>query len=144
MKQCSKCKTNFPITFFRKRKASKDGLNIYCKHCHSAMVRKWKINNPEKVKETREKYKTTGQQKHRASHYGITPEEYDAMLLGQGGCCLICGISNRKLVIDHCHNTGLIRGILCLNCNAGIGMLNDDLKLLHQAIWYLELTQDEA
>lgn len=68
--------------------------------------------------------------------YGITPEEAGAMLVAQGGVCAICGQVPKRPCIDH--KGKRIRGILCANCNVGIGMLQDDPVILAEAINYLE------
>jgi hypothetical protein len=74
--------------------------------------------------------------------YGLTPEDYDALVAAQNGCCAICGIGKEHtrygLVIDHCHTTGKIRGLLCDNCNRGIGLFKDNTISLKSAINYLE------
>lgn len=72
--------------------------------------------------------------------YGVTCEIYDAILASQQGGCAICGIKpgNRRLAIDHDHATGRVRGILCSNCNQGIGHLRDTPALLYSAAQYLE------
>jgi hypothetical protein len=64
-------------------------------------------------------------------NYGLTTESYSAMLNGQGGKCAICGTSDwggrhNSPVVDHDHETGVVRGILCNNCNAAIGFMSDD------------------
>lgn len=77
--------------------------------------------------------------------YGITAEDYYNMLADQDGKCAVCEseevnssrISSGKLFIDHCHDTGKVRGLLCSKCNHAIGLLNDDTDLLHKAIAYL-------
>jgi len=77
--------------------------------------------------------------------YGITAEDYYEMLAAQNNKCAVCGskevnnsrISSGKLFIDHCHDTGKVRGLLCSKCNHAIGLLNDDVSLLHKAIKYL-------
>ena len=77
--------------------------------------------------------------------YGITAEDYYNMLADQDGKCSICEseevnnsrISSGKLFIDHCHDTGKVRGLLCSKCNHAIGLLNDDVDLLQKAIVYL-------
>jgi hypothetical protein len=143
-KRCSGCKQVLRLEFFRKRKASKDGLNCYCKSCHSENVRQWRLKNPERVKQNRERYKLTAINRKRSQDYGISPEQYKQMLHNQNGMCAICGMTNEKLVIDHCHETGHVRGLLCHKCNSGIGMLGDDIEILKCAIWYLELTKHEA
>lgn len=72
--------------------------------------------------------------------FGITPESYDKMLEGQGGCCAICSKPpvRKRLAVDHCHRTGRIRGLLCDLCNRGIGMLKDNPVSLRKAAEYLE------
>lgn len=74
--------------------------------------------------------------------YGITIEQHDAMLVAQGGVCAICkgppvGIGNR-LHVDHDHATGVVRGLLCSNCNTSLGKMNDDPERLRAAAAYLE------
>lgn len=72
--------------------------------------------------------------------YGISLEQYDAMLQGQNGGCAICGATPglRSHVVDHDHNTGQVRGLLCESCNNGIGRFQDNPALLRQAATYLE------
>lgn len=108
--------------------------------------RKWRKENPEKVEEYKRKHyrydpESTRDYQLRAL-YGITNSDYEAMLAAQGGTCAICGISKnkngRKFAIDHDHKTGKIRGLLCVNCNAGIGNMKDDVDLLSRALAYLK------
>jgi hypothetical protein len=72
--------------------------------------------------------------------YGITQEEYDALLEAQGGGCAVCGATpeEEELPVDHDHDTGEVRGILCNNCNNGIGRFEDSPELLRSAADYLE------
>lgn len=72
-------------------------------------------------------------------NYGITFEQYDAMFANQNGVCAICGSAGgkKKLHVDHCHTTGKIRGLLCINCNHGLGHFKDNEKLMLEAIKYL-------
>ena len=92
---------------------------------------KYKKNNVDKVKN----YKLF-------KNYGITLVQYEEMHLQQEGKCKICGIHqdelNKKLVVDHDHNTNIIRGLLCDKCNRGLGHFNDDFNLLSKALKYLE------
>jgi hypothetical protein len=73
--------------------------------------------------------------------YGISLEEYDNMLESQLGCCAICAMTpeknGRRLDVDHCHETGRVRGLLCASCNLGIGKFKDNPSLLAEAIKYL-------
>ena len=68
--------------------------------------------------------------------YGISPEDYDAMLAKQGGLCAIC-LNAAKLVVDHNHTTGRVRGLLCPECNQAIGLLRENRASLQNAITYL-------
>lgn len=72
----------------------------------------------------------------------MTLADYDAMLLSQDGKCAICGTETSagkgRFSVDHDHGTGKIRGLLCNNCNAGIGLLKDDPRVLRYAANYLE------
>jgi hypothetical protein len=103
---------------------------------------KWKEAHPE---EFRAVQKSKGQS-YRLRRRQLTSEDYAALLLDQKGVCAICGKVNgltkhngqHQLVIDHCHGTGAVRGLLCYNCNLGLGNFKDDPGLLKKAIRYLE------
>lgn len=92
--------------------------------------KEWRSNNKETISFYVVKYK-----------YGVTQEIYDEMLIDQNFSCAICEIhvSNlkRRLVIDHCHKTNKVRGLLCSKCNIGLGHFNDNIKSLSKAIGYL-------
>ena len=64
--------------------------------------------------------------------YGITLEQYDLMLAAQAGVCSICGNppKDKRLDIDHCHDTNIIRGLLCNNCNRGLGHFKNNITFL--------------
>lgn len=77
--------------------------------------------------------------------YGITPEDYERMLKEQHGHCAIChepADTPTELNVDHCHETGVVRGLLCSNCNTGLGKFKDFTPFLTQAINYLERNND--
>ena len=82
---------------------------------------------------------------HLRRRYGITPEDYDGLLAHQQGVCAICGATEPggrgRFHVDHCHDEGIIRGLLCANCNQGLGKFKDDPTLLTSAIAYLEATR---
>lgn len=70
--------------------------------------------------------------------YGISNEDYASMLEAQGAVCAICEQpQERKLFVDHCHDTGTVRGLLCHSCNVGLGWFRDDPKRLVAAVAYL-------
>lgn len=92
--------------------------------------KRWREQNPEKMR-----------QYYLKKHYGITPEEYDAMLAEQDGHCAICPrepAEGEYLRLDHCHATLRRRGLLCHNCNVVLGLMADDPELLRAAARYLE------
>lgn len=78
--------------------------------------------------------------------YGITVDDYDQMHEEQGGVCATCGCPEtemfrgkvRRLSVDHCHETGLVRGLLCGKCNKALGMIRDNVGTLRKMISYLE------
>ena len=74
--------------------------------------------------------------------HGLAMDDYDKMLKEQKCCCAICGrhkiTLTLRMAIDHCHTTGKVRGLLCRDCNVGIGTLKDSVELLKKAIEYLE------
>jgi hypothetical protein len=94
-------------------------------------TREWQLANPEKRK--RQRLRT----------YGITLEQFNAIMARQGGRCAICGYSDRSNAkvfpfVDHCHGSGSVRGILCANCNNGLGHFHDSIEKLTAAIAYLK------
>jgi hypothetical protein len=76
--------------------------------------------------------------------YGITEAQYNEMLESQGNKCAICKSSETKdkkrhrFMVDHCHSTGVVRGLLCSSCNKAIGLLHDSPDILQSAISYLQ------
>jgi hypothetical protein len=71
-------------------------------------------------------------------YYGMSLADYDAKLAAQNGGCAMCGRKfKRSLCVDHCHVTGLLRGLLCRGCNVGNGNLGDDWRFLFKSAVYL-------
>lgn len=82
----------------------------------------------------------------RFARYGLTIEDYEAMLAAQLGQCALCQrIPSYELVVDHDHKTGRVRGLLCHRCNAGLGYLGDTTAVLERALRYVdgELNNDD-
>ena len=73
-------------------------------------------------------------------NYGLTQEDYKKLLEQQKGVCAICGCkpNGKALAVDHNHTTGKIRGLLCHDCNVGIGFLKEDISILQKSIEYLK------
>lgn len=70
--------------------------------------------------------------------YGLTLDDWDRMVIEQLGCCAICGDAPLELHVDHCHETGIVRGLLCVSCNNGLGRFADDPARLRAAAEYIE------
>ena len=128
IQNCSKCRQDF----------EKTNGNNYCPSCHAEYGRKWYQRNKDKVRNTQFKLK-----------YGITLKEYNSLSEAQNHVCAICGKpaqektgyseeGSRRLVVDHDHEFGYTRGLLCGKCNRGIGMFEDNIEFLKAAIKYLE------
>ena len=99
----------------------------------------WKRNNKKRVREIKKK-------EHLKRTYNLTPEDMDILLDEQENKCKICSIEfndNIKYNVDHCHSTEKIRGLLCRNCNVGLGFFKDDTKILIKAIEYLKEQGEE-
>jgi hypothetical protein len=100
----------------------------------------WKRNNPDKVAYNRQKWQEANPGKaaeHRRKYnYGLTNDQYLAMLEKQKGQCAICK-EVLPLCIDHDHTTGKIRGLLCDKHNKGLGFFNEDPEILQEAVSYL-------
>lgn len=115
MKTCFKCKVEKPFADFNRSTIAKDGYNMYCRECCC----------------------TANALTTRFYRYGITKEDFDTRLALQDGGCAICG-STLLLSVDHSHETGFNRGILCRRCNLGLGYFDDDPDTMLQAIEYLK------
>lgn len=74
--------------------------------------------------------------------YGISEADYNKLLTRQRGRCGIC-LRYRKLVVDHCHTKGGVRGLLCSNCNSALGLFEENPRFFAQAVQYLKLTKGE-
>lgn len=74
-------------------------------------------------------------------NFGIGIADYDMLFAAQFGVCAICkrpSQDRQNLLVDHCHVTGKVRGLLCFKCNTGLGCFNDDFTDLLGAIDYLQ------
>ena len=108
-------------------------------------------NNRSKIRRVQRRYRVRTLEEEKARHrrngikkYGITENDYLKMFEKQKGVCSICSKPQltKRLYIDHNHTTGKIRGLLCENCNRGLGMFKDDKNILLSAIGYLDKIHD--
>lgn len=142
-KECNRCQATKPLSSFSPQERGKFGVRATCKSCISESSMRWRDKNQDKARDA-----------HLRRQYGITLGQYNDLLVAQGGVCAICGrppeielglVSRRQgrlrspiLVVDHDHETGRVRGLLCVPCNRGIGFLRDDPVVLRSALEYLE------
>jgi hypothetical protein len=119
MKKCTKCGETKPLTEFYKQTHGKAGRHSYCKPCSRDSVRpaSWRTQ-------------------------GIDPQRAAAVLRSHTGLCDVCGVDSpgvsKAWSVDHCHSTGVIRGVLCSACNRGLGAFNDRPEVLRKAAGYLD------
>lgn len=121
-KVCNDCGIEKPHSEFYKAN-TKLGIRKECKKCSNVRASVWNKANKEKRRAAMETFHAANPNKARdyylRANYGLTHEEYEDLLIGQCGVCALCGKPpiGKRLAVDHDHNTGEIRGLLCLNCN---------------------------
>ena len=160
MKRCRKCKVVKPLDDFYRAKGMRDGYRWDCKACNLAAKKLWYEANRESViakavtwqQENRERYnqrqreyKRARPELERAGHllrkFGLITAEFEQLNAAQGGCCAICGRApkaGKHLHVDHDHDTGEVRGLLCFSCNVGVGNFANDVERLFRTVDYLE------
>ncbi len=162
-KKCSKCKKEKSFSDFQKHKGHADGLASLCKECCKKNY--WK--NVERYrKEALEQYYKNSDSIHKKnkenynpikkrrdwikSRYGLSDEDWNKIFQFQKGKCAICGKHQSELKkilhVDHNHKTSEIRGLLCQQCNAGIGFLDVDSVgdlFLKKAVEYINIETKE-
>lgn len=126
-KTCSHCNTEKQISEFHKSAKSSDGLASWCKACTNAIARIARKRTYNSADKRKWQLKT---------RYGLTPETVNSMLALQNYKCAICQSLLGRFHIDHCHNTGAVRGLLCHRCNIRLGGW-DDIVWRNAALTYL-------
>ena len=124
--RCPDCGLAKPLEAFPRSRATKSGRFTYCKPCHNARTK-------------RNKERRYGGERNflLKLRYGVDSDEVDGILAEQGFLCPIC-LSQRPQHVDHDHQTGKVRGVLCFNCNGALGRFEDDVTRLRAAMEYLE------
>lgn len=147
-KTCPRCNETKTTDKFHKRARSTDGLHIYCKQCRKEL---W-AESPTGKEYGRRYYRKRiaadrfyNRKQKRLLRYGITDDQFLALYDEQNGLCAICNQPEtsiiygqpKTLAIDHDHQSGKVRGLLCSNCNNGLGRFMDDISRLEKAAEYL-------
>lgn len=130
LKECSRCLVVKSVADFSKDKQHSSGYKSACKVCATGDWQRWRAANLE-----------TARKKDRVSHYvrtyRLTIEQAEKLVENRSGPCAICE-QEKPLVVDHCHTTGEVRGLVCSACNSMLGYAKDNTKSLAKAIEYLE------
>jgi len=163
MKRCNTCGAVKPLDEFYRASGCKDGRRGDCRVCFQAKAvaraeanpelrerarertARWISDNDERYRRYKRTYgkldkkKTADRRSHLRNKFGLTLEDYDRMLADQDGGCAVCGDppGTSALHVDHCHESGRVRGLLCFRCNSAIGNLRDDPDIVASALAYL-------
>lgn len=154
-KRCSNCGIEKPLRDFRAEthRDRPSFVESSCRSCEAERRRKWRQENKEREKETERKWRLENPKKakkrdhkRRRKQYGLSREQFEALLLDQQHKCASCGKqfeSSKKYLgphVDHCHKTGVVRGLLCHNCNIAEGFLGS-LKNARALVAYMEKSE---
>jgi Autographiviridae endonuclease VII len=140
-KICQRCKNAKALSEFHVDNRRKDGLCRICKDCTRAYHKTWVNNNPEKAREKwRRAAKSGSRRRSLRFRYGIDEQRYTELLIEQNYKCAICHSDNsgRVLHVDHSHETGIVRGLLCAHCNQALGLFREDITRIAAAIDYVQ------
>jgi len=132
-RQCVDCKKFKPVTEFWKNSKRKDGLKVDCKDCAQAYNAAYHAKNKASIGLRHRKRQLKDK-------FGLTLEQYDDILKLQGNSCALCGNlcqTGKSLAVDHDHNTGKVRGLLCAECNT-TKVSNHTLETARKLVEFLE------
>lgn len=149
-KHCSKCDEIKLADQFDRNRRRKDGLQNRCRDCMKKINREWNLKNKDRAAELArlrvarnpKAAKAAGRKCHLKKVYGLSLDDYDRMLMSQGGRCA-CGAIENPLHVDHDHDTGAVRGLLCGPCNRTLGMALESPERLLALVDYLRHHQQE-
>lgn len=152
---CNACGIEKDIDEFYNDKSRIGGKSYTCKKCKNSHSKTYQsrltqddydngvLNNAKRRARYYAKYKDTSIKNYGLIRkYGIDIDKFNEMLEETNGVCQICGNDMKKVVIDHNHRTGKVRGIICGHCNSLLGFAKDDIKTLEMCIKYLEKNND--
>lgn len=151
-KKCTKCNLEKDFSEFNKMKHGKFGLRAACKLCQNEEFKEYYVKNKSFVNAKNQEWERTPKGKlakrfyYIKKMYGLTKDEWLALLEKQNNKCKICDTYSDDLGFfhtDHDHKTGKVRGLLCKNCNTVLGHAKDDITILKEAISYLKQQNKE-
>jgi hypothetical protein len=134
-KRCSKCREFKPSTEWSPSQYAKAKGSAYCRDCSHTYKKKWADANVA----ARSAASRRSRARRLLRQYGAYTDDIDQILRDQGGLCASCGAppGTESLHIDHCHQANQFRGLLCSDCNRGLGSFKDEPERLIQAAFYL-------
>ena len=159
---CRLCRQRKPAEQFYVARGTRTGRRTECIACNlerkaarnqadpvpaRRRTERWQRDNPERYAAAQARFVASGGKKrsdrkgHLKRKFGLTVDEYEALLERQGGGCAICrspANDSISLHVDHDHGTGRVRGPLCFRCNGGLGQFREEPELLRRAAWYVE------
>lgn len=155
MKQCTQCKETKPFSEFSINKQLKSGLRSYCKTCQTRYDKERYAKDVEghrqRVKDYRngikkespKRLKMSDKEKSLKYSYGLSLQQYEDLKQSQNYSCYICKrheseVGKKGLVVDHCHNNGMVRKLLCGPCNTTLGLVKENVQTLGAMIQYLK------
>ncbi|MCK5607318.1 hypothetical protein KAR91_35875 [Candidatus Pacearchaeota archaeon] len=131
-KLCNICNEKKLLSDFGRHPKARDGHINRCKECQCKVDKKYRQTEKGKIATLR----------HNLKHeYGMTVEQYNQMFADQNGVCFLCGKPelDRRLSVDHNHETGKIRSLLCRRCNMCVGIFENDIDLVKQILKYIKM-----
>lgn len=151
-KYCPGCQKTKNVRNFHKHKNKPDGLASWCKECANGNSRRWAKSNKERRARVGQTYYEQNKDKVKAKRiereYGLSPDEHKRMKKEQNNLCKLCGKPEtgingtsgevQELCVDHCHETGKVRGLLCRRCNHLIACLGDTEQSIEKVLEYMK------
>ena len=125
-KRCPQCGQTKPSNQYYRSRGRTDGLNPWCIACTN-------LRHQQSYRENPARHRGYSLKRYSAD----APARYKELYKLQGGRCAICGAPGEVLNLDHCHVTGTLRGLLCNQCNNGLGCFEDKNELMQRAVEYL-------
>jgi hypothetical protein len=124
-----------------RRIANREEVNANLREYYRENADALKAQKKERYKKNPKRYQAETRRVKLFSEYGLTIEQYDLMVIKQAGRCAICAgppVHNKRLTVDHSHSNGTVRGLLCSECNSGLGFFKDSIIILERALKYLQ------
>jgi hypothetical protein len=137
IKKCNDCLTEKSVEEFYIKRIGKRGQNLYTSRCKVCQLDRNMKNYYNESPEKRKRRRDLCSASHLLRKFGLTTEEFSAMIEGQNNKCKICDCELEQPQVDHNHTTGKVRGLLCKPCNMSLGLLKEDPKVLYNMISYI-------